>query len=646
MMRSMLVVAALALLLAPAVLAQDGAGDQGKQEDKSALQQAMEEELRARIQRDDWLVTMEFRDATVQEIVEEFRRQVRVSIVVDSKNVPEEFRVDEFIVKEVPFREAFGAFLEKSEMMIEEETASLIRISRPPRVDFIFKDADVRGVLDVIARVAKANIVVAPEIVGKISLNMHNVPWTDVLDAVVKTLNFTTVKERFGIIRVIHPDELRKQMETKVFPLRYIQPPPIFQANIESGKFVHGQHAQPPTKDAERLEGFFLKPTLEAVLTADARGAKLGRLDYDAKSNAFVVTDVKPVLDRVGQILKILDVEPAQVIIDVKYISTVNEDLLTFGMNFALQADEGATVTSRAIPPVRTVQSSVTQGTAATGPFTESNAGKISRMPFGLGHDPISSSQFFLTNYDMIATFRAFRRDKFTRILQEPTIAALDNEMATIFIGEQIRYAEQRATTNQFGGLEITISEASKSPVRVGFQLFILPRIIKESNKVLLTVIPINEVLSGTTSPLEGFERFELQGVGPGGSDVSIDLPRIRTATLVSKLLLESGKTAVLGGMVIERTVLDDKKIPLLGDLPIIGYLFKQTSDNIRKEHLLLFITPRIVRLDADNERIQAKLRQREESLRREFRRMKGIVEEEPAEETEEKGESGKEGEK
>ena len=615
-----------ALLAASAVSGQDRTGTQG-QDEKDAVLEAMQDELRARINRDDWLVTMEFRDARVQDIVEEFRRQVRVNIILDATDIPEDFRVSEFILKDVPFRTAFNAFLEKSQMMIDEETAALIRISHPPRITFNFKDANVRDVLDMIALIANANIVISPKIEGKISVTVHDVPWKEVLDSVVKTLNYTTVRENFGIIRVIRPEDLRKQMERKVFTLKYIQPPPVYTAKIDGGKFIHGKASQPPVTEEGRLKEFFLKPMLEAALTRDSLGNLQGRLDYEPRSNAFVVTDVKPVLDEIGEILKILDVEPAQVIIDLKFISTTNEDLLNFGTNFIFGT-----------PPV----DGISVRSTPQDPNTTAG-GKLTRLPFGLGHESPAGSQFFLTEYDMQATFRAFQKDRYSKILQQPTITALDNEMATIFIGEEIHYAETRAEVGQFGGVQFSIGEAKNSPVRIGFQLFVLPRIIKESNRVLLTIIPQNEFLSGTTSELQGFERFKLPGAGPGGGDVEIDLPRVSKTTLVTKMLLESGKTAVIGGLVVERSTLEDKKVPLLGDIPIFGYFFKQTNDVIRKEHLLIFVTPRIVRLEADKDRIQAAIRQRSETLRRDF---EGMRRREAGKRVKEQGEKKKEKDK
>ena len=147
----------------------------------------------------------------------------------------------------------------------------------------------------------------------------------------------------------------------------------------------------------------------------------------------------------------------------------------------------------------------------------------------------------------------------------------------------------------------------------MGFQLFVIPRIVTEANKVILTIIPQNDFLNGpsTGAAVPGFTRFSLVS---NGAPQSIDLPRIASTTLVTKLIVENGRTAVLGGLVVERSTYQDNGIPVLKDLPIINYLFKQRQDEINKDHLLIFITPRIVpKGTGSSDALKKMLRMREE---------------------------------
>lgn len=559
--------------------AQDSKAPAGQDTDPRA--KAIREAYDDQIRRDRQLVTIRRRGAKIAEIVEDFRKQVGWNVVVDYKNIPDDFVIDEFIVENEPARKALEAFAKKGELSIEDVSPTLIGLSRPPRLTFNFRDADIKVVIDMIARVSGANLIVSPDVKGSITLSINNVPWNEVLDAVVKTLGFITVKENFGIIRIIHPDELLKQMDTRVFKLKYIQPSSSYNAKIEEGKFVSGRPLQPATEIEEVLRRFVLKRVLDTVLSKNVAGQVLGKLEFDPQQNIFVVRDTKVVLDRIGEMILSLDIEPEQVILDIKFISTSNKDLLTFGTNWDFGGQGGLTAGSQFI---RTDGAGSVLGTS-----------KISKLPFGLGHAQGTPTKTgFLTEYDMNMTFRAFKQDRFSRLIQEPTLAVADNTEATIFVGETISYAEVRTTSNQFGGLEFSLGEASKSPVKIGFQLFVIPRIVTEANKVILTVIPQNDFLNGpsTGAAVPGFTRFSLVS---NGAPQSIDLPRIASTTLVTKLIVESGRTAVLGGLVVERSTYEDNGIPVLKDLPIISYLFKQRQDEVNKDHLLIFITPRIV---------------------------------------------------
>ena len=584
---------------------------------EEAARDALEKNLKASLQGLDVRVTMEFRNARVEEIIEEFRRQVRtINFGTDLKNVPEEFRVDEFIVRNEPWRSALEHFAMKAELTIQEESATLITLSRPPRVTFAFQRADIKTVIDLISRLSGASILfdAGPGgVAGIVTMSVNNVPWFDVLDEICKTFNYTTVKSKSGIIRVLTIDALNRQMERQTFRLRYISGPPVFVANIAEGKYHKGGMPPPPKTVDDISKQFTFLRILESMLTRTVDGSRtLGALQYDPDSNTITA----------------LDVQPAQVRIDLKYISTVNDDLLTFGMNYTFAGNDGLTITSQALPPLRVDGSTPTPGTASESPFSQGGLGKLTRLPFGLGREPITTDQLFFTRFDMLATFRAFKRDRYSKLMQEPFIALKDNTAATIFVGEEVPYAETKVEQTANGGLAFTVGEGARSPVKIGFQLMVVAKVRKDSNSVELTIIPQNEFLSGTSTAVglvPGFERFTLSGASSGGTDLSIDLPRVSNTTLMTTLLVENGRTAILGGLKTERTSYEDKKIPFLGDLPLIDFLFKQRNDSVRKETLLIFVTPTIIQpSDVNAENLQSELdalRDREREAVEELRR-------------------------
>ncbi|MCC7169495.1 MAG: hypothetical protein IT459_03525, partial [Planctomycetes bacterium] len=422
----------------------------------------------------------------------------------------------------VPWREALELVAENAGCIVTETRGRVFRVDKPMSVSFSFQDTDIRSVIQAIAKASQANIVVAPDVTGLVTMEIRERPWRDALDNVVKTLNFTVVEEERGVLRIVSPSSLTEQLETRVFELKYLRPKSTYVASIKTD-FAVGE-AKKPSNDP--VVDFPLLTALKKHLS------KSGELDYFDKQNAIFVKDTKPTLDRISEVISRLDIEPAQIFIDVKFVtSNVGDDLdLAFGV------DDGvtATLTGAAIP---------------------------SKVPFNLGpggfDDEIYPSELDgpfggalvndLTLKTGLLDFRSTRlaiRLKQTmnnvEVIQAPKLITLDHQEATVFVGDIIRYAETDAATNQAGGLAFSVKEAESSPVETGFQLLVIPHVVPGSNKILMTVIPQARFLSGTSDPnLPGFNLFGVEGA-------TISLPQITSQTVVTNMMLESGQTGVI----------------------------------------------------------------------------------------------------
>src|SRR5262249_51242636 len=141
-------------------------------------------------------------------------------------------------ITDVSWRDALELAAELAGCVVEERTAGVLTVVRPPRVDFAFDNADIKQVIDTIAKLSGANIALAPEVQGRLSLRLRNVPWRDALKVAVKTLGFVVVEEQRGILRVVDPLSLQPQMETHSYQLRYARPPAKYEPKINS-EFVN-----------------------------------------------------------------------------------------------------------------------------------------------------------------------------------------------------------------------------------------------------------------------------------------------------------------------------------------------------------------------------------------------------------------------
>jgi type II secretory pathway component GspD/PulD (secretin) len=539
----------------------------------------------------DGLVTFDVTEQPFGQIVtERIQPKTRINLFVTPEAASE--RVTLRVVA-LHWTQALGLMAEKINGTIIKTSLNLIRIERPMPLEISFENAEIGEVIKTIAGYANASVIVSPLVKGTVTVKLKDAPWRAALQAVVETAGkFSLVPGDYGMLRVVPTSELELKSDTYVF--RYLRPPPPYKGVVKSGasggsgtagsstgggaggsatvgaEIVEGNPFIASDEPAKQEEQFPIVAALKTVVAADN-----GTVTYIPTSNAIIFTGTAPHIAKVKSLCQQLDVEPPQVFIDMNFIATSTTDALQFGM----KSDTGLNI------------SLTGSGITHRLPFAASGGG-FSDIISGTNFPSPSAASFSYGTLDFGGTnllFQFLKQDKCSRIVQAPKILALDNQAATIFVGESIRYARSTAASNQNGGLTFSVEEDENSPVNVGFQLLVIPHVIPGENKIMLLVIPQQRALSGTTSPIPGFDRFVVSGQ-------TIDLPRISSSTMVSEMLLRSGETAVIGGLLEDRDVKQQDKVPVLGDLPVLGMLFRGTSIAKVKQNLLITITPRILR--------------------------------------------------
>lgn len=539
---------------------------------------------------------------SIDQILSKFRAQADINIDLDPANIPPE-ETRKFVAKG-PFSAVFELFLRSADLYIVEETPRYIRLARPHRVTYSFSGANIQSTIEILAKDAGASIIIANDVTGSVSLTVNNVPWYEVLENIVKTVgDYVVVKERYNVLRVIRREKLNDQRETRVFQLRFLHPADFYTAGNPASPQVRGATPAPPATVAAQINEFPILNIIRAAMTTTSAGRLVGQLQYDPDRNAIVVNDTKPVLDKVSELIQRLDYEPEQVIVQARFISTRNTDLFHWGVTWSspaasVGAQPSFGAVSNMLRPDTLVQPFLVNAFAnppVVNPGTSEAARSITRLPFGLGHG--SSTGRWLNSYDVSLILRMYREDRYSRFLQEPTLAAVDGQPATIFVGREIRYAEEQQSTTGTGANTqptVTLTEAARSPVNEGFTLFIIPKIIRGEDKIIMTVIPQFDRLSGTSSTVNpGFNTFTTQA---GAVTRSLDLPELTRSTLVTRLVLQSGTSVILGGLNQFTDTRVDQKIPFLGDIPVLGWLFKGTQQTQVADHLMIVLTPYVVR--------------------------------------------------
>ncbi|HEX5053557.1 MAG TPA: hypothetical protein VFZ65_17395 [Planctomycetota bacterium] len=534
-------------------------------------------------------LTLKLKDRDLRDVVNSIRRKANVNIIMDA-GIEAAVTID---LQDVPWRQALTLVAEQAGCVVNEAQGGVLKVEKPPRVYFAFENTDIQKVIDTIAKISGANIVVAPEVKGTITVRLKNIPWRDALEASVKTLGFVVVQEERGILRVVPASNIQQDLETATIQLRYVRPGSTYVPFISS-EYIENRRGKQQLQKGEII--FTLLDTLKSMITPE-----VGSIDYVQEMNVIMVKDTRPVVENVRRTIAMIDVEPSQIQLDVRFVTTSNEDILDIGIS------PGGTGWTASLGlgqiPTRLPfdlgqggwDDSIIASETGQGPFVESG-----NLPAGT---TIPNVVYGALNLQQVsATLRLLKKDSRSEIVQAPSIVALDNQTATIFVGEAIRYAQARVEQGQAGGLLLALEEGDESPISVGFQLLATPHIVPGSDKVILEVIPQRTALSGTGNTSlapPGFDVFQVGGGTDAGSG-TIALPRVASSTLATTVLLRSSQTAVLGGLKSKTESETVTKIPLLGDIPVLGYLFKGKSKQETTSTLLVFITPTIIRSPED----------------------------------------------
>ncbi len=293
-----------------------------------------------------------------------------------------------------------------------------------------------------------------------------------------------------------------------------------------------------------------------------------GKVVHDARTNSLVLTDTPPNLEAATKILNQLDTRTREVLIEMKFVeySTVEAERLGFDpISVGLDIDGFGRVGGTFQP------FAANGGTASIGGRRTSLANNDPFVPPG----PIPTSTGNVSaalSFEAIATFAS------TEIIQTPHLLTLDNRPAEIRIGREIRFAESTVTSTQ-NTSTITLAEARSSPVTDGILIQVTPHITSDG------FVSMELVSSNEDATLRDFTS--------GGN--TIQLPQKATTKVTTSIMVNDGGTAVIGGILKNKVTEDDRSIPGINKLPVLGWLFKKKADSIEQRNLTIFITPHVI---------------------------------------------------
>jgi type IV pilus secretin PilQ/predicted competence protein len=406
-----------------------------------------------------------------------------------------------------------------------------------------FQDVPVRNVLQLIAEYNDFNLVVSDTVQGNVTLRLDEVPWPQVLDIILQAKGLDK-RVNNSVVLVAPKDELAqneqkaleaKRKENELASLRS----ELIQVNYAKAVDL-----------VDLLEG-----TEDGISMLSERGS----LHVDDRTNSIIIKDLPSSIESIKDIISALDIPVKQVQIEARIV-TINEgDVDELGVRWGVSKHNG---------------------NFTLGGSIESNLGSV-----GLLKDDVSVSDFLNVNLAAQKTGAssiAFQVAKIGDILLDLELSALQSESKAEIISSPRLVTTNKQTAYIEQGTEIPYLEASSSgAVSVAFKkavlsLMVTPQITPDNKLVLDLVVTQDE--PGKTV---------VTGIGEA---VSINTQRIGTQVLV-----ENGETIVLGGIYQHQVNKSVSKVPLLGDLPYLGALFRHSLEEMGKRELLIFITPKIV---------------------------------------------------
>lgn len=457
------------------------------------------------------------------------------------------------------------------------------------KVSLEFQGVNILDVLKLIAKRSGLNIVAGKNVQGQVSLFLQNVEVMDALTTLLETSELAYIEDR-GIIKVMTKKDYEelygKPYEdtriTRQYSLGYARSEALSQTLSEMksafGKIV----VEPRTNtlvitetpdvmaDMESLIRKTDQPAVSKVFKLrhakvedlEPKLAKLiqegqGSLEVDKKSNRVFVHDTQARVEKVRRLIEAFDVRQPQVLIEAKVMEVKLSDEFRFGIDWQLLVEK--------------VGSLNTLKTAATYTVAPPAGATLTALTLGSGLD------------DLQVLIQMIEKMGKTNTLSSPRLTVLNNEEAKLAVATREPFVSQTVVQS----VNTSTTADNVQFVDVGVTLTVRPE-ISEDDHIQMKIKP---EISTAGTPLE------LQGVAQGSNTAftRTRVPVVTTQELETTVIVKSGTTLVIGGLIQDKESKTSVKLPILGNIPVLGKAFTSKSNDFTKTELVIFITPTIL---------------------------------------------------
>jgi type IV pilus assembly protein PilQ len=436
---------------------------------------------------------------------------------------------------------------------------------RGEKVSFNFQNIEVRQALQAIADLSGLNIIASDSVTGSLTLHLKDVPWDQGLDVILQAKGLDMRKN--GNVLWIAPKEelltkekLELEQKAQISDLEPLRSE-IFQLNYQK---------------AEAFRTVFGLDSGGGA-SADSGGknrvlSKRGSAIIDPRTNQLFVTDIASKIEDIRKLIQKTDIATRQVLVEARLVEASDGFSRNLGAKLGFAdlrgvrgGDAGYQVNGNQRVAVGGNLAGVGATTGQTAGDVFNNSQLVNLPAAGINGTNAPSIAFSLfssaANRFLNLELSALEADGKGKIISSPRVVTEDNVPAIIEQGVELPY--QQATSS--GATSVTFKKAN-------LKLEVTPQITPDGNVVLEVDVAKDSKGEATAS---GFA--------------------INTQHVKTKVMVENGGTVVLGGIYQMTETRNDNKVPLIGDIPVVGNLFKSTSRENSKTELLVFITPKIV---------------------------------------------------
>ncbi|EXJ17100.1 type IV pilus secretin PilQ [Imhoffiella purpurea] len=470
----------------------------------------------------------------------------------------------------------------------KEELARQKVVYEGDRLSLNFQDIEVRAVLQVLADFTDLNLVASDSVQGNITLRLKNVPWDQALDIILKTKGLD-MRRNGNVIMVAPTQELaaqeRLELESEksfeeLAPLRteFIQ---INYAKAsELAQFIRGGSSSSGRSASKTSRGTGLPSA--ASIDKESILSDRGSVSFDERTNTLVVMDTLAKLEGIRSIVSKLDVPVRQVMIESRVVIANNDFARNLGVRFGVSGSMGSSDGHQLLIGGGQDGNLALSG-FDSGPFglntetgtaynstlrdDDGNTTLITNLPAAGASGSINFLMGKVGSYLLQLELSAMQREGRGEIISSPRVITSDQHQATIKVGSEIPYQEssQNSATNTVSFKEAVL------------KLDVIPHITPDDR--IMMDLKVNKD-------------------APDFSNVLNDVPPIDTRAIETNVLVDNGETVVLGGVYEREKTFNKEQVPWLGDIPLLGRLFKNESRKENNSELLIFVTPKILETD------------------------------------------------